>query len=323
MLAYSRLTYEKRYTIEAMLRKGSSPPEIAAAIGVSQTTVSRELRRNGMNRANYSASAAEQHARSCRRRPGSPISPELWSEVETRLRKEQWSPEQISGFFKKEAIGDISHETIYQHIYADKRSGGSLHQHLRHKCKSYRKRGSGRERRGRIRNQVMIDQRPPVVEERSRIGDWEADTIIGRPGGKVIVTVVERKSRYTLIELAESKEAQAVTGRLLEALSAHPEKVKTLTFDNGKEFALHELMAEVLGASTYFAHPYHSWERGLNENTNGLIRQYFPKGSSFDQLTHQDVKRIQHRLNERPRKCLSYQKPYDIFNPTPPIALAA
>ncbi|MFT3991582.1 MAG: IS30 family transposase [Luteolibacter sp.] len=322
MPSYSRLTYEKRYTIEAMIRKGSSPPEIAAAIGVCQTTVSRELNRNGMNRDTYSAIVAEQHARSCRRRPGSPISPELRAEVETRLRTEQWSPEQISAVLKKEGIGSVSHEAIYQHIYADKRTGGNLHRHLRHKCKSYRKRGSGRERRGRIRNQVMIDQRPPEAENRSRIGDWEADTIIGRPGGKVLVTLVERKSRYTLIELAESKEARSVTERLLEALSGHREKVETLTFDNGKEFAWHELVAEVLEASTYFAHPYHSWERGLNENTNGLIRQYFPKGSSFDKLTHQDVKQIEHRLNRRPRKCLSYQTPQDIFHSTPPVALA-
>ncbi|MFT3991591.1 MAG: IS30 family transposase [Luteolibacter sp.] len=169
MPAYSRLTYEKRYTIEAMIRKGSSPPEIAAAIGVCQTTVSRELNRNGMNRDTYSATAAEEHAESCRRRSGSPISPELRAEVESRLRTEQWSPEQISAVLKREGTGSVSHETIDQYIYADKRSGGSLHRHLRHKCKSYRKRGSGRERRGRIRNQVMIDQRPPEAENRFRL----------------------------------------------------------------------------------------------------------------------------------------------------------
>lgn len=169
----------------------------------------------------------------------------------------------------------------------------------------------------------MIDERPPVVEERSRIGDWEMDTAIGRPGGKVLVAMVERKSRYTVIKLGKIKQAEEVTLRLLEALAGHREKVETMTFDNGKEFALHEFLADVLDAKAYFAHPPHSWETRLNEGTNGLIRQYFPKGSSFDHLTASDVKRVEQLLNTRPRKCLAYQTPNDIFNSPPPIALAA
>lgn len=322
MPAYTRLTRQQRYTIEAMNRNRSPQKEIAAAIGVSPSAVSRELRRNGMTRQNYCYVAAQNHAQSHEWK-GLRIAPELWKQVEIKLQEEQWSPEQISATFARTSVGQVSHETIYQHIYRDQRTGGTLHQHLRHRCKSYRQRGSGRERRGRIRNQVMIDERPPVVEERSRIGDWEMDTVIGRPGGKVLVTMVERKSRYTLIGLAENKEAQEVTLRLLEALAGHREKVETMTFDNGKEFALHELLADLLDAKAYFAHPYHSWERGLNENTNGLIRQYFPKGSSFDALTIIDVKRVENLLNTRPRKCLAYQTPNDIFNPPPPIALAA
>lgn len=305
-----------------MNRNRSPQKEIAAAIGVSASTVSRELGRDGMTRENYCYVAAQRHAES-REWKGIRIAPGLWKHVEAKLREEQWSPEQISAVFAITGVGQVSHETIYQHVYQDKKAGGDLHGHLRHRCKSYRQRGSGRERRGRIKNQVMIDERPPVVEERTRIGDWEMDTVIGRPGGKVLVTMVERKSRYTLIGLAESKEAEEVTLRLLEALAGRREKVATMTFDNGKEFALHELLADVLDAKAYFAHPYHSWERGLNENTNGLIRQYFPKGSSFDHLTPEAVKRVEHLLNTRPRKCLAYQTPDDIFNPPPPIALAA
>ncbi|RYZ91246.1 MAG: IS30 family transposase [Proteobacteria bacterium] len=212
---------------------------------------------------------------------------------------------------------------MYRHIYRDKQAGGGLHRHLRHCCKSYRRRVSERESRGRIRNPVMIDQRPAVVEVRSRIGDWEMDTMIGRPGGKVLVTMVERKSCYTLIALADNEEALEVTGPLLEALKGHRDKVETMTSDNGKEFALHGLLADLLDARAYFAHPYHSWERGLNENTDRLIRQYFAKGTSFDDLTAREMKRVEHLLNRRPRKCLAYQTPNDIFHSTPPIALAA
>ena len=322
MPTYNRLTRQQRYTIEAMNRNRSPQKEIAAAIGVSASTVSRELRRNGMGRDNYCYVTARRHCES-REWKGLRIAPELWQQVEIKLQEEQWSPEQISASFAKTAVGQVSHETIYQHIHQDKRAGGELHTHLRHRCKSYRQRALGRERRGRIKNQVMIDERPPIVEERSRIGGWEMDTVIGRPGGKVLVTMVERKSRYTLIGLAENKEAQEVTLRLLEALAGQRERVETMTFDNGKEFALHEPLADLLDAKAYFAHPYHSWERGLNENTNGLIRQYFPKGSSLDTLTIMDVKRVEHLLNTRPRKCLAYQTPNDIFNPPPPIALAA
>jgi transposase, IS30 family len=322
MPAYTRLTCQQRYTIEAMNRKKSPQKDIAATIGVSPSTISRELRRRGMTKEKYCHITAQHHADS---HPwqGGRIAPELWEKVETKLRTEQWSPEQISQTFAKTDVGKVSHEAIYQHIYRDQQTGGGLHKHLRHRCKSYRKRGLGRERRGRIKNQVMIDERPPIVEERSRVGDWELDTIIGRPGGKVLVTMVERKSRYTFIGLAENKEAEEVTLKILTALTEHRQKVETMTFDNGKEFALHEHLAEILDAKTYFAHPYHSWERGLNENTNGLIRQYFRKGSSFDELTIEDVKRVETLLNTRPRKCLDYQTPNDIFHPPPPIALAA
>ncbi|MDA7652620.1 IS30 family transposase, partial [Akkermansiaceae bacterium] len=179
------------------------------------------------------------------------------------------------------------------------------------------------ERRARIKNQVMIDQRTLIVEERTRIGNWEMDTVIGRPGGPVLVTMVERRSGFTLIRLVPSKEATVVTATILEATKPYRNKVLSHTYDNGKEFTMHELVTEIMEAQAYFAHPYHSWERGLNENTNGLIRQYFPKKTDFSTITQEHVKEVQDKLNRRPRKCLDFQTPNDIFFPTAPIALAA
>ena len=322
MPTYSRLTREQRYTIEAMSRNGSEQKDIAEVIEVHPSTVSRELRRSGMNRDTYGGVAAQRHA-DAREWKGRRVDPALIADAEARMRGEQWSPQQISRQLAREGLDSISHETLYAHIYRDKRAGGDLHSHLRHRCKSYRKRGVGRERRGRLTNQVMIDQRPAVVDERSRIGDWEMDTVIGRPGGPVLVTMVERLSRYTLIALAHSREALEVSGAILAATRGHREKILTTTYDNGKEFALHRVLAAVLGADAYFAHPYHSWERGLNENTNGLIRQYFPKGTDFSNVSPLQIQTVQNKLNSRPRKCLDYQTPNDIFNLPPPIALAA
>lgn len=321
MKHYKRLTLEQRYTIECMNRQQCRQQAVAKAIGVHPSTLSRELRRAGMEAGSYSHLLAHKQARA-REWKGRRISPELWNQVETKLRAEQWSPEQISEAFHKDGLGEISHETIYQHIYRDQKKGGNLHLQLRHHCKTYRKRGLGRERRGRIKNQVMIDQRPALVEERSRLGDWEIDTVIGGPGGPVLVTMVERKSRYALLTLVPSKKSAPVTEGMLLELKPHKAKVLTLTYDNGKEFAEHAKIAEQLEAKGYFAHPYHAWERGLNENTNGLIRQYFAKGSDFSKLTQTEVKRVEHLLNTRPRKCLAYQTPHDIFHPPPPLALA-
>ncbi len=321
MPTYSRLTREQRYTIEVMNCNGSSQKEIAETIGKHPTTVCRELRRVGL-RSVYCHRSAQREAEQLQR-GGKRVDAALLSYAADRLREEQWSPEQISAIMKREGRGSVSHETIYQHIYRDQAMGGDLHAHLRHRIKSYRKRGSGRELRGRLKDQVMIDQRPKVVDERMRLGDWEMDTVIGRPGGPVLVTMVERFSRYTVIRLASSKEALAVSAAIISGLKEHRDKVLTKTYDNGKEFAHHKLVAEILEAEAYFAHPYHSWERGLNENTNGLIRQYFPKGTDFTTITAAQVAEVEMKLNRRPRQCLDYQNPNDIFHSTPPIALAA
>lgn len=320
---HKHLTQEQRYTIERLNRKNVSQKTIAAFIEVHPSTVSRELKRATNQGALYCSSLAQTRANRLKSRPSRRISSELLELVGTKLIEYQWSPEQISGYLKRHNLGSISHEAIYQHIYRDKAKGGLLHVHLRHRCKSYRKRSLGRERRGTLKNQVMIDQRPEVVDQRSRIGDWEMDTVIGRIGGAVLVTMVERFSRYTCIGLAKSKEAIAVSGSIVESLKPLSNKVKTLTFDNGKEFAMHEILSDVLSAQSYFAHPYHSWERGLNENTNGLIRQYFPKGTSLDKVGLSRVKEVERLLNSRPRKCLGYATPHDIFHSPTPIALAS
>jgi len=328
MPRYKRLTQEQRYTIERLLNNHESSARIAKTIGVSPSTISRELHRNGMTAQSYSYLKAQAHAdQSQRDKDHHRTDPSLWKSIESYLTQEQWSPQQISGYLRSQGQQTPSHETIYRHIYQDQAAGGQLHQHLRHKIKSYKKRGSPQEKRGRIKNQRFINERPAIVEERSRLGDWEIDTVIGRPGGKVLVTMVERKSRLTLMGLARNKEAIAVSSVMIEKLLQHRGLVKTLTYDNGKEFARHELISEILEADGYFAHPYHSWERGLNENTNGLIRQYLPKGSSFDELSNEIIQAIEDKLNTRPRKTLDYKTPNSIFHnnsqPPPSVALAA
>ena len=285
MPTYHRLTESQRYTIEALHRKGTLQKEIAELIGTHPSTISRELRRLGPS-CSYCHRKAEKDREEKFTR-GQTSQPKLLALAAQKLREEQWSPEQISGWLSETGRGLISHETIYQSIYRDKEAGGDLHTFLRHPLKSYRKRGAGKERRGRIKNQVMIDERPAIVEERSRIGDWEMDTIIGRPGGFVLVTMVERMSRFTLIRLVSSKEALGVSASIIEALKPYLDKVLTHTYDNG------------------------------------LIRQYFPKKTDFSNLTEEEVKIVQDKLNRRPRKCLDFQTPNDIFFPTSPIALAA
>jgi IS30 family transposase len=246
----------------------------------------------------------------------------VWELVD-QLLLEDWSPEQISGWLDKEERVSISHEWIYQYVYRDKRQGGHLHTHLR--CqKKRRKRYGSNDRRGQIKGRVSIDSRPSIVDERKRIGDWEMDTVIGKLGGAVLVTMVERLSRFCLVMWAPNKTAEAVEGAIVKALHPLADRVHTLTYDNGKEFAYHAKISKALQAEGFFAHPYHSWERGLNENTNGLIRQYLPKKSSFDSLTEENIITIKNKLNNRPRKCLGFKTPNQVFlGINPPVALAS
>ena len=260
------------------------------------------------------------HRRQAKAQPR--ITPEHWQLIEHLLRKD-WSPEQISLWLEQERRLAISHEWIYQYVLQDKARGGDLYRHLR--CQKARKKRYGAyDRRGQLRNRVSIESRPDIVERRTRLGDWELDTIIGKGHRQAIVSITERKSRLALIAKVTSKEAKRVKQAVLKLLAPLSDQVHTLTSDNGKEFAHHEAIAEALDADFYFAHPYASWERGLNENTNGLIRQYFPKGCDFTTLTQRDMQKAMNKLNNRPRKCLGMRTPNQVFfGINPSVALAS
>lgn len=301
---YTHLTQEERYQIYALIKAGHSQSEIANLLERHPATISRELRRNRGQRGYRPRQA---HRLACERRPlnARRIDDATWQFAQERLR-EQWSPDQISQH------AAISHETIYQRVYADKRAGGTLWCNLR--CQKQRKKRYGKvDRRGVIPNRKSIEQRPAIVDDRSRIGDWEADTVIGRGHKQAIVSLVERKSGYVLIRKVERKTAQAVSDAMTCLLKPHRCRVHTITCDNGREFAGHEAISKQLKADFYFAHPYASWERGTNENTNGLIRQYFPKHRDFTTITQQEINLAMERLNNRPRKRLEYQTPAQVF----------
>ena len=236
--------------------------------------------------------------------------------------RQDWSPEQVSGWLLKEKRLQVSHERIYQYIYSDKATGGTLFQHLRCR-KKRRKRYGSYDRRGQLPNCRSIEQRPKVVEQRRRLGDWEADTIIGQNHRAAIVSLVERKSKLCLLKKVERNTAASVEQAIEELLRPLAAKVYTITSDNGREFANHQSVAKKLKANFYFAHPFAAWERGTNENTNGLVRQYFPKGSDFSKITERDIQRATARLNNRPRKRLNYRTPQGVFFKEQRIALTS
>ena len=352
---YLHLTCEQRCQIYALLQSGHSQAHIARQIGVDPSTISRELVRNTgargyrFKQAHEKASQRRQEASDKPRK----MTPDLVELIEEKLTQEQWSPDQISGRLAKDGVAFISHERIYQHVWKDKKDGGTLYLHLRHSGKKYNRRKGKNSGRGLIPNRVDIDQRPPIVAHasrslvglhtleglpdfpfrdlerlclvhgllpfpvgqcaKSRIGDWEADTIIGANHKGVVMSHVERTSKYTKLAKLPDKNADFVVQACARVLLPLADQIETITYDNGKEFASHAQIATSLGALSYFAKPYHSWERGLNEHTNGLFRQYFPKGSDFSILSDADVQRVEDKLNSRPRKILGYQTPREIF----------
>ena len=311
MTTYTQLTQEQRYQIYALMKAEHNQTEIAAIVGAHKSTVSREVRRNRGLRG-YRPQQAQALALHRRHAKGQPrILPSHWRRIE-RLLRGDWSPEQISLWLAKEKHLTISHEWIYQYILQDKAQGGDLYHHLR--CQKVRKKRYGAyDRRGQLANRVSIDQRPAIVERRTRLGDWELDTVIGKGHQQAIVSLTERKSRLALLAKVTTKAADGVKNAVLKLLAPHADAVHTITSDNGKEFAHHETIAAALDADFYFAHPYSSWERGLNENTNGLIRQYFPKGCDFTTITDKEIKAVMKKLNNRPRKCLGMKTPNQVF----------
>jgi len=321
MVSYRQLTQEQRYQICALKRNGHSQGEIANTVGVHKSTISREVRRNrgqrGYRPKQAHCKALARRSQKVKRR----IEPCTWQLVEEKLR-EDWSPEQVSGWLRKRQGVAISHEWIYQYILADKEAGGDLHMHLR--CQKPRRKRYGQyDRRGKLPNRVSIEERPAIVDTRERLGDWEIDTIIGKGHRGALVTLTERKSRMALIERVAHCRAPAVAQATLKLLGSLSKFVHTITSDNGKEFAQHEMIAEALQAEFYFAHPYASWERGANENMNGLIRQYSPKDTDFTTTTDAEVEEVMEKLNHRPRKCLDYQTPFEVFSKYSGVALTS
>ena len=310
MSNYKQLTQGQRYQIKALLKSGQNQTEIAKIIGVDKSTISRELKRNRGQRG-YRPKQAQGKAMSRRKWERRRIKAETWAWVMKKIR-EDWSPEQIKLWMEANRETSISHEWIYHYIYADKRAGGDLHKHLRGQ-KKRRKRYGSYDRRGQIPHRVSIEERPAIVDQRKRIGDWEADTVIGQKSRYALVTLVDRKSRFTLIKKIDHRTAAATKSAIIQMLKPYKLKTLTITFDNGKEFTAHQDIARELDADMYFAHPYASWERGTNENTNGLLRQYFPKGSDFSKITDAQVQFAENRLNTRPRKCLGARTPAMVF----------
>lgn len=310
-MSYTQLTREQRYQIYALMKVGHNQTEIAAAVDCHKSTISRELRRNRGHKGYRPLQA--QGIASRRRYESHPprIAEQTWLLVELLLRQ-QWSPEQIAGRLRLEHRPTVSHERIYLYVYADKQRGGTLYRHLRSQ-KKHRKRYGSHARRAQIPNRTSIEQRPAIVTRKGRLGDWEADTIIGARHQHAILSCTERKSKLTLLRKLDTKAACEVKRNFIELLSPCAEQVHTITVDNGKEFCEHQAIAAALRTRIYFAHPYASWERGLNENTNGLIRQYFPKKYDFTKIKHEEVQLVAAKLNNRPRKTLGFRTPNEVF----------
>jgi IS30 family transposase len=308
------LTLSERSQIFALKANGFSYRQIAAQLGRNHSVISREIKHNSKLLI-YDPEKAHQRSKkrkSCATSGYRTISPETLSLVNEKLAL-FWSPEQISGYLKTHGLGKISHETIYKMIWRDKKQGGNLYTYLRHRGKKYNKRSGKNAGRGLIPDRVDIQERETIVEEKSRIGDFEGDTVIGANHQGAIVTLVDRKSKFLLCKFVDSKSEKNVSSAILSLLKPYKNNVLTLTFDNGKEFAGHKKISKKLNAKSYFAKPYCSWQRGLNEHTNGLLRQFIPKKTDFKTISHKDLITFQNLLNNRPRKVLGYKTPAEVF----------
>lgn len=311
-MKYKQLTYEQRYQIYACSKAGWQKKDIAIELGIHRSTIYREKKRNkGLK--GYRPKQAHQTS-IARKKIGKNVkmTSYLKFEIATKLR-EDWSPEQISGYFKLHNICNISHQTIYDFIKQNKVNGGSLFKHLRQAKKKRRKRHGSTTLWGQIKNRTMIDERPDIVDKKVRIGDWEADTMIGKNGKSVILTLVERKSKFLIARPVKNRSEAEVSKMIISSLIQYKNKVHTITSDNGKEFAGHMKISKKLRAKFFFAHPYSSWERGLNENSNGLLRQYYPKKTNLGCLTQDCIDPVLEKINNRPRKTMDYATPAEVF----------
>ena len=315
---YEQLNAEERSALAARRRLGLSQAEIGRQLGRDRSTVGRELKRNAAPYDGwYRAARAEERAvaRRSGRWRNSQFGRAQWKRVEELWRK-QWSPEQVSGHLARSQELSISHETISRHVWRDLKKGGPLHLHLRCARQQCRKRYGRNDRRGRLAGKRMIGERPASVEKRLRIGHWEIDTVMGQSLGEssdCILTLVERKSGYVLIGKLAARTAAEASRATIKRLKRHPGRCQTITSDNGREFHRYAEIEAATGLKFYFATPHHSWERGTNENTNGLIRPYLPKGESMTGLTQNECDAIADILNNRPRKRHEYKTPNECF----------
>jgi len=310
------LTEVQRYEISAYVISAKSQVFIAKQLSVSKSCICRELKRNSDIRNNhYKPILAQNKAekRKNNKRKAVRFTESMKITATELLTNEQYSPEQIVGHCKRKGISMVSHERLYQWLWWDKKSKGELHTHLRRKGRKYRKRGNSKDTRGIITGRVDISMRPAIVDQKVRFGDLELDTVIGKNHKGALLTMNDRVTGLLWIRMLTGKEAAPLTEKAIETLMPYKHLIHTATADNGKEFAFHQKIADKLEIDVYFAKPYHPWERGANENTNGLIRQYFPKGTDFESISEHQVKEVQDKLNNRPRKRLGYMSPNQKF----------
>lgn len=309
------ITVEQRYIIETLLKEGKTQKYIANAIGKTEGTISREIRRNcDLRSGQYSAVLAQ---RKCQERHNSKDKFHHWTPAirswVDELLEQDYSPEQIVGYSKLKNIPCVSIESIYLHVHDNTKKGGDLHTHLRCRRKKRQKRDNLYKKRSIIPGRRDIDERPKIVEERARVGDLEMDLVIGNNHKGAILTINDRATGMVKIELLETKTAEEVTAAALKSLKSWKHFMHTITTDNGREFAWHQTVSKKLNIEYFFAKPYHSWERGSNENFNGLLRQYFPKGYDFTLITEEELKKAEWMLNNRPRKRYGFLSPVEVF----------
>ena len=315
-MSYRQITSDERYLIATLRQWGFRPAQTATILGRHRSSITREIRRNA-TRADgayrpFTASERTRGRRS-RSRRHSRFTPAQWRCVYRCLRK-QWSPEQIAGRLRRDGVWSISHETIYTHIWSDKARGGSLFRDLRCATKLCRKRHGTYDSRGRLAGKRMIADRPAVIDQRTTVGHWEVDTVVGTGAPDCVATLVERKTGFTMLGKLRNRTSRGMTQRLRRLIRRAPHTFKTMTADNGTEFHDYRAVERTTGLRFYFATPYHSWERGSNENLNGLLRQYLPKRTSLAGLTQRRCDALAWRLNSRPRKRLGYRTPAECFH---------
>ncbi len=317
-LKYSHLGCEERIRIETLKAEGLSVRQITDRLDRSASTISRELKRN-MGKEGYRHDLAQEMAENRRRDAASvrKMTADLRAVISAMLTNYQFSPEQIAGRLKYEQTASISATSIYRYIRRDRGQGGELYRHLRHGGRKYNRRVKGQAGRGMIVNRVDTAQRPAVVDEKSRFGDRELDTIAGGEHRGAVVTMVERGSKFSLLQGVKRRTAKEVSAAMKRKLESWKDLCPTMTSDNGREFSDHEEVSKAPEAEFYFTTPYHSWERGLNEHSNGLIRQYRPEGTDLSRLSKSEVKRVEDLLNHRPRKVPGFRKPYEVIHGAP------